>query len=140
MFDIIEKRKIFFAVPILVILIGIICFAVNGGLNTDIDFTGGTAMEIELGTKFNEKSVRDAIGKVDGVKVSSVQSSGTTKTIVKTAELSHEKLVEVQAAVKAAFPDSEIISTLSDNEISFSSSSFCCSLICCCCSWVPGWI
>jgi len=111
MFNIIEKRKILFAIPCAIILVGIICFFIFGGLNTDIDFTGGTAMEIELGTKFNEKSVRDAIGKVDGVKVSSVQSSGTTKTIVKTAELSHEKLVEVQAAVKAAFPDSEIIST-----------------------------
>lgn len=111
MFNIVEKRKILFAVPCVIILAGIISFFIFGGLNTDIDFTGGTAMEIELGTKFNENAVRDAIGKVEGVKVSSVQSSGATKTIVKTAELSHDKLVEVQKAIKAAFPNSNIIST-----------------------------
>ena len=110
MFNIIEKRKILFAVPCAIILIGLICFFAFGGLNTDIDFTGGTAMEIDLGTKFNEDAVRDAIGKVDGVKVSSVQSSGATKTIVKTAELPHDKLVEVQDAIKKAFPDSQISS------------------------------
>lgn len=110
MFNIIEKRKILFAIPCAIVLVGIICFFIFGGLNTDIDFTGGTAMEIDLGEKFNENAIRDAIGKVDGVKVSSVQSSGATKTIVKTAELPHDKLVAVQDAIKSAFPNSTISS------------------------------
>ena len=58
MFNIVEKRKILFAVPCVIILAGIISFFIFGGLNTDIDFTGGTAMEIELGTKFNENAVQ----------------------------------------------------------------------------------
>ena len=81
MFNIIEKRKILFTIPCAIVLVGLICFFIFGGLNTDIDFTGGTAMEIDLGEKFNENAIRDAISKVDGVKVSSVQSSGSTKTI-----------------------------------------------------------
>ena len=112
MFNIIEKRKILFAIPCAIVLVGIICFFIFGGLNTDIDFTGGTAMEIDLGEKFNENAIRDTIGKVDGVKVSSVQSSGATKSIVKTAELSHDKLVAVQDAIKSAFPNSTISSVL----------------------------
>lgn len=110
MFNIIEKRKILFAIPCAIILVGLICYFVFGGLNTDIDFTGGTAMEIELGEAFNEDAIRDAVATVEGVKLSTVQSSGANKAIVKTAELPHETLVKVQDAIKKAFVNAEIIS------------------------------
>lgn len=110
MFNIIEKRKILFTIPCIIILAGIICFFVFGGLNTDIDFTGGTAMEIELGEEFNEDAIRDAINPVEGVTVSSVQSSGAQKAIVKTTDIPQDKFEAVQQAVKTAFPESEIIS------------------------------
>lgn len=110
MFNIIEKRKILFAIPCAIILVGLICYFVFGGLNTDIDFTGGTAMEIELGEEFNEDAIRDAVATVEGVKLSTVQSSGANKAIVKTAELPHETLVKVQDAIKQAFVNAEIIS------------------------------
>lgn len=110
MFNIIEKRKIFFAIPAAIILIGIICFIAFGGLNTDIDFTGGTAMEIELGEDFNEDAIRDAINPVEGVTVSSVQSTGKQSAIIKTTPIPQNKYEEVQNAVTEAFPDSQIIS------------------------------
>ena len=110
MFNITQKRKILFLIPCVIILAGIISMIVFGGLNTDIDFTGGTAMEIELGQDFNEELVRDAFNSVKDVKISSVQSSGADKAIVKTTELPHETLVKVQDAVKKVFPESEIIS------------------------------
>lgn len=110
MFNIIEKRKILFAIPCAIILVGLICYFVFGGLNTDIDFTGGTAMEIELGEAFNEDAIRDAVATVEGIKLSTVQSSGANKAIVKTAELPHETLVKVQDAIKQAFVNAEIIS------------------------------
>ena len=110
MFNIIEKRKILFLIPCVIVLAGIICFIAFGGLNTDIDFTGGTAMEIDLGQDFNEDAVRKAVGSVKDVKISSVQSSGASKAIVKTAELPHDTFVKVQDAVKKAFPEAEIIS------------------------------
>ncbi len=110
MFNIIEKRKILFTIPCIIILAGIICFFVFGGLNTDIDFTGGTAMEIELGEEFNEDAIRDAINPVEGVTVSSVQSSGDQKAIVKTTDIPQDKFEAVQQALKTAFPESEIIS------------------------------
>lgn len=110
MFNIIEKRKILFAIPCVIILAGLIALIAFGGLNTDIDFTGGSAMEIDLGEKFNEEAIRDAVGTVEGVKVSSVQSSGNNKAIVKTTELPHETLVKVQEALAKAFPESSISS------------------------------
>lgn len=110
MFNIIEKRKILFAIPCVIILAGLIALIAFGGLNTDIDFTGGSAMEIDLGEKFNEEAIRDAVGTVEGVKISSVQSSGNNKAIVKTTELPHETLVKVQEALAKAFPESSISS------------------------------
>ena len=108
MFNIIEKRKILFLIPCVIILAGIISFIIFGGLNTDIDFTGGTAMEIELGQKYDEALIRKTIDAVDDVTVSSVQSSGAEGAIVKTTDIPHEKFVEVQEAIKAAFPSAEI--------------------------------
>ncbi len=110
MFNIIEKRNIFFIIPSIIILVGIICFIAFGGLNADIDFTGGTAMEIDLGQAFNEDAIRDAINPVEGVTVSTVQSTGTNSALVKTTPIEHEKFEEVQNAVTSAFPDSTIIS------------------------------
>ena len=110
MFNIIEKRKILFTIPCIIILAGIICFFAFDGLNTDIDFTGGTAMEIDLGEAFNEDAIRDAINPVEGVTVSSVQSSGAQKAIVKTTDIPQDKFVSVQEAIEEAFPDSKIIS------------------------------
>ncbi len=111
MFNIIEKKKIFFAIPCIIILAGIICFFAFGGLNADIDFTGGTAMELGLGKEYNENEIRDAIAKVKDVNVSSVQSSGKDAALVKTTELTHDKLVEVQNALNDAFPNLTIKST-----------------------------
>ena len=110
MFNIIEKRKILFTIPCIIILAGIICFFAFDGLNTDIDFTGGTAMEIDLGEAFNEDAIRDAINPVEGVTVSSVQSSGAQTAIVKTTDIPQDKFVSVQEAIEEAFPDSKIIS------------------------------
>lgn len=108
MFNIIEKRKILFLIPCVIILAGIISFIIFGGLNTDIDFTGGTAMEIELGQKYDEDLIRKTIDAVEKVTVSSVQSSGAEGAIVKTTDIPHEKFVEVQEAIKAAFPAANI--------------------------------
>ena len=110
MFNIIEKRKIILAIPCVILLVGIICFAVFGGFTSDIDFTGGTAMEIELGVNFDETAIRKTFSSVKGVEVSSVQSSGSQKAIVKTKELSQDKLVELKSAVTRYFPSSTITS------------------------------
>ncbi len=110
MFNIIEKRKIFFAIPAVIILVGLICFIAFGGFNADIDFTGGTAMEVDLGEDFNEKSIRDAINPIEGVTVSSVQSTGTQSAIIKTTPIPQEKYEEVQNAITEAFENSQIIS------------------------------
>lgn len=48
MFDFYGKRKIFIAISILIILTGVIFFFINDGFVLDIQFQGGTQMQIEL--------------------------------------------------------------------------------------------
>ena len=48
MFDFYSKRKIFLAIPILIILTGLVLFFINGGFVLDIQFQGGTSMQIEM--------------------------------------------------------------------------------------------
>lgn len=48
MIDIIGKRKYFFILSTVLILIGVLFYLINGGLNWDIQFEGGTIIKIEM--------------------------------------------------------------------------------------------
>lgn len=111
MFNIIEKRNIFFIISAIVIIAGIAGFIVNGGFNMGIDFTGGSQINVNLSSEFNEKAIRDAVSKVEGVSISSVTKAGDigeNGAIVTTAELSNDQKVAVQNAIIEAFPGSTI--------------------------------
>lgn len=110
MFNIIEKRSIFFIISAIVIIAGIVGFAINGGFNTDIDFTGGTEIYVNIGAEYDEMAIRDALKGVDGVEISSVQKSGENEAIIKTKELTQEQKVAAQDAIKAAFAEANILS------------------------------
>ena len=76
MFNIIEKRKIFFIISALVIVAGIVSFFVQG-FNTDIDFAGGTALTIDIGGDYKEAELRKVVESVKGIKVASVQKASS---------------------------------------------------------------
>ena len=61
-FDFIEKRKISYIISVAVIAVGVIFFAVRG-FNYGIDFTGGTMLEVDMGSKVSaaeiSKSIKD---------------------------------------------------------------------------------
>lgn len=48
MFDFYNKRKIFFTISIAIILIGLVFFFINDGFVLDIQFQGGTLIQIEM--------------------------------------------------------------------------------------------
>ncbi len=110
MFNIIEKRVIFFIISAVVIAAGIAGYFVNGGFNTDIDFTGGTEIYVNLNAEFDEMAIRDALKNVEGVEISAVQKSDENEAIIKTKELTQEQKVAAQDAIKAAFEGATILS------------------------------
>jgi len=61
-FKIIEKTKIWFAISIIITIIGI-GFLATKGLNYGIDFKGGTLITLNINQKFNKADVNDIIDK-----------------------------------------------------------------------------
>ncbi|EDS76320.1 protein-export membrane protein SecF [Clostridium botulinum C str. Eklund] len=59
MLKIIEKTKIWFAISLTVIILGMVCLGVKG-LNYGIDFKGGTIVTIEMGKNFDQKTKEEA--------------------------------------------------------------------------------
>lgn len=110
MFNIIEKKKIFFIISSIIIAAGIVGFIVNGGFNTDIDFTGGSEVYVDLGTEYDENAIRDAVKSIDGVSVSTVQKSDGNSAVIRTTELSMEQKIAVQDAIKEKFANANILS------------------------------
>lgn len=109
MFNIINKRVIFFSISAIILVIGLVCL-IFGGLNTDIDFTGGTAIYVSLGTAYNETAVRDCVNPIEGVTVSSVQKTDASSAVIKTTPITTEQRTLVTEALKKAFPDSNVMS------------------------------
>ena len=74
-----KNRWMFVIIPALIIVLGIVMYAVHGGFNFDVEFLGGTRMQVELGQEFNNddisKAVMDELGRS-----AAVQKSGTSTT------------------------------------------------------------
>lgn len=75
MFNIVEKKKIFFIIPIVLILIGIVSMILQGFV-LDIEFRGGISVTAALGQEFNNDDIYDLVNDAIGIKPSSVQKSG----------------------------------------------------------------
>ena len=64
---IVEKHKIWFSISLGIILLGIIMFTIfaaiggkfSSGLNLGIDFTGGTQLDVEIGSAINDENRED---------------------------------------------------------------------------------
>jgi preprotein translocase subunit SecF len=78
--DFLGKRKIFYAVSI-ILMIGSIILCFTRGLNFGIDFTGGILIETQFQTAPQVSEVRDLLEKNDIVDVS-LQTIGDPKTIL----------------------------------------------------------
>ena len=108
MFNIIEKRKVFFIISAVVIITGIISMFTLG-FNFDIDFLGGTTMHISIekqydGTSDYEK-LNSAIKEVTGENVSSIQKTGEAQdeVIIKVKEIDSVTRNKVFASIKQAY-------------------------------------
>ncbi len=75
MINIVEKKKIFFIIPLVLIVIGIVSMIAQG-FAMDIEFQGGINVTAALGQEFKNKDVETLVKDAIGVTPSSVQKSG----------------------------------------------------------------
>jgi len=100
--DIIKNKTVYFAVSIVVILIGI-GFMIynysqgNGIFNFDIQFVGGTSFEADLGTDFQNSDIESIISETVGAggQIQKIGSDGHSVSI-KTKALEDDKIVELK--------------------------------------------
>ncbi len=82
MFNIYENRKIFFIIPAIIIIIGIVMTFVPG-LNFDIDFRGGTSFTVDMGKEVSNDEISNTIKDVLGYQPSSIQKSDGNTVVIK---------------------------------------------------------
>lgn len=99
-YKIIEKRKIWFTISLIVIVIGIFTMATKG-LEYGLDFKGGTIVEINLGSNFNKEDV-DSIIKKYSKDFQSTKSDNKSITI-KSTSLSSDNVNNIVKDVKAKY-------------------------------------
>ncbi len=107
--DFLGKKKIAFAISGIVILIGVVFFFINGGFNFNIDFTGGTILEIGFDETIEIGQVRKV---VEGLNIGSpsIQTIGREKKEVivrfqESDEGNEDLSLKIITALKEAFPD-----------------------------------
>ncbi len=108
MFNIVQKKFIFIAVSLLIIVIGAVSLFVNGGFNLDIDFAGGTQIII-TGIKYDEGAITKSLEAIDGVKVSTVQKS-EDGVLVKTKFLKDATKTEIETKIPKDFKGAAVAS------------------------------
>jgi preprotein translocase subunit SecF len=102
MIDFVGKRKWYFLVSGIIILIGII-FLLSVGLQRGIEFTGGTMVTISFEQAVTQEQLRDELA-VLGHDDAIIQWSDDAQAyVIRTTELSEEDVVVMQNALTEAF-------------------------------------
>ncbi|ADG82068.1 protein translocase subunit SecF [Thermincola potens] len=102
--DIIGKRKIWFAISLIIILAGIASmiiktFTLGAPLNLGIDFTGGNIITVSFTKNVSVSDVRQALDKLD-LGNSVIQKTATGEFIIRTKTLTDKEYKQVLDAFK----------------------------------------
>ena len=89
MLNIVEGRKYFISASLAVMLIGLVIIIINaasgkGAFNYDVEFSGGTSFQIEIGQPFNNDDITKIVQEVTGQEAPQVQQvSGTNQVMIR---------------------------------------------------------
>jgi preprotein translocase subunit SecF len=84
--DFIGKRRTWYVISVLSVIVGMIAFVVKGGIGYGIDFTGGTEVIVKFQSVTSVGSIREALNKV-GLKRTEIKVYGDPHNIlIRTAE------------------------------------------------------
>lgn len=109
---IVENRKLYFLLPVVLIVLGIIMYFVNGGFMQDVDFVGGMTMYVEMGKEVDLDEVAQLVqDSTPEIATPIVQNSDGTQIVIKTTPIDTEVRENVQAAIieKYDLDDSAIL-------------------------------
>lgn len=104
-FDIVGRRKIWYAISLLIIIPGILCMFIKG-FNFGIDFIGGTIIEMRFDSPVGIQNVRDVM-KTYNLDNSTIQLSGEAANVteardvmIRTVDLEEAERKAIMASLK----------------------------------------
>jgi len=111
MLKIVEKTKLWFAMSLIIIIIGM-GFIATKGLNLGIDFKGGTALTINMNQKYNKADVDKIIDKhAKGEYISkSINDGKEIEITVKSDALTADQTATMLKEIKTQFKSSSLVS------------------------------
>ena len=107
--NIIKNRRIFIALSLIVIAIGLGFMFYNktndkGFFNYDIQFTGGTSIEVNLGKEFENKEFSDLYKEILGIENTQIQKIGNgTSVTIKTRSLTQDERIKITDAISKKY-------------------------------------
>ncbi|KAE9634436.1 protein translocase subunit SecF [Defluviitalea raffinosedens] len=107
--NIIAKRKIWFTVSIILILAGLLAMPINammgnGILNFDVEFAGGTVMEINIGQDFDiTNDIKPVVVEITGDENPQISRSGEQGVVIKTKSIDSETRTKLYDALKEKY-------------------------------------
>ena len=111
---IIENRKKFFLLSLVIILIGFGAMTVTakagrGALNWDVEFTGGTSMEIDMGEDYEVEELAEIIEEVTGQSAPQIQQvMGTNAAEIKLQHIEGSVRLELMNKIWEKHPSAEL--------------------------------
>ncbi|MES0340826.1 MAG: protein translocase subunit SecF [Candidatus Humimicrobiaceae bacterium] len=105
-FDFIGKRKIWFTISLIVVLIGVAGYFIQGGFNFGIDFLGGSLIEVEFDGSTDVGQIRDVLEDT-GYGSSIIQQTDDNKYIIriKAEEIGKSLEIEEKARILDALDE-----------------------------------
>ncbi|NMA85566.1 MAG: protein translocase subunit SecF [Epulopiscium sp.] len=106
---IVEKRRIWFTLSLVVILIGLIAmpifyFIEGRALNYDLEFSGGTMLHVNIGQTFDNNDIAKIVSDITGNNSPQIQKvTGKDEVIIKTLQMTEEQRDEVYDALKEKY-------------------------------------
>ncbi|MFW5979086.1 MAG: protein translocase subunit SecF [Halanaerobium sp.] len=111
--DILGKRKIWYAISLTVIGIGLIFLLING-LNLGIDFNGGTLMEFNFSDDVSTEDIRGVLERIEIAEDSKIQQSESAEEngiIIRAMTLESDEISTVDNAIRDEFESGEMLRT-----------------------------
>ena len=117
-FSIVKNRMKFIAVSVIIIVCGIAAMAYNGAkgngiFNFDIEFTGGTAVTVDMGKEFDNDELAAVCADVTGQKNPQIQKIlGTNEASIKLQSIDGDTITKLSKAIveKFSLTDDSILS------------------------------
>lgn len=78
--DFVGKRKIYYAISTLIIILGVVFYVKNGGLNLGVDFKGGRTYQVHFEKDMNTEDIKKALEPVFPDAALEVKSIGAGKS------------------------------------------------------------